>query len=294
LAFDGVNAAFVEDICFLHDFLVSGSFAPGELGPAEGLHFQIQFWVIPESIECASLLVSLGVVSGRKTLVVHDEECFVGGLVVFREVGELKTFAPFFVVAFFFGDFSVLGPFRGYECPFAIGRSDLAHAPTRPEQVPGFGLAREVQLADLFAEVSFSLSGVEWYPLCHIVEPVPLIVVIVQDFGHHEGRDGELLDDGFIGGSPVFGGRPRSVVTTPFEEVRRLLRFGVARQRVEEDEVGRLHPRLVIAAVRSVEFCEFLGDWVVSSVGGRWEDGTAGVAHFVLERSSSPGFKLIL
>ena len=138
------------------------------------------------------------------------------------------------------------------------------------------------------------MSGVEWDPRCRIVELSPLVVVIVQDFGHHVARDGEFLDDRFIGGSPVFGGRPRSVVTTPFEEVRRLLRFGVARQRVEEDEVHPLHPRFVLAAVRSVEFCEFLGDWVVSSVGGRWEDGTAGVAHFVLERSSSPGFKLIL
>ena len=61
--------------------------------------------MVPERVECTSLFVSLGVVGGRATLVVHDEVFFVGRLIVFREVGEIEAFVPFFVVAFFFGEF---------------------------------------------------------------------------------------------------------------------------------------------------------------------------------------------
>jgi len=236
--------------------------------------------VIPECIECALLFVSLGVVKGRATLVVHDEEFLVGGLVVFREVGEFLAFSPFFVLAFFFGDFSVLGPFRGYECPFAIGRSDLAHAPARADQVPGFGLAGEVYQTDMFAEVPFTLSGVEWYPGCRIVEFTPVVVIIVKDFGHHEGRDGEFLDDGFIFGSPVYEGGIGADGAV-LEVVHRLLRFSEVRCPGEYDEVHRFHPGFVVGAVRSVEFGEFCCDRVADSVGGRREDGAACVAHLV-------------
>ena len=136
-------------------------------------------------------------------------------------------------------------------------------------------------LADLFAEVPFPLSGVEWYPLCRIVELPPLVVIVVQDFRHHEGRDGEFLDDGFIGGSPVDegafegDGRPEGAV---FEEFSSRNGAVVVRGPVEEDEIHRFLPGLVVGAVRPVEFSEFCCDRVVSGVGGCWEDGSA---HFV-------------
>ncbi len=94
----------------------------------------------------------------------------------------------------------------------------------------------------------------------------------------------------FITWSPVVWAVDWSVL----EEVLNRDGTFVVRCPCEEDEVDRLHPRFVVGAVRSVVSCQCCGDLVFSSVGGRWEDGTAGVGHFVLERSLSPGSELIL
>ena len=113
-----MDPTFIEDIWFLLDLLFKGESFPFE-GADCVFHFQIHFWVIPERVECTSLFVSFGVVECGSALVVRDEESLVGGLVVFCEVGEFLAFGPFFVLAFFCGEFQVIGPFCGYECPIA-------------------------------------------------------------------------------------------------------------------------------------------------------------------------------
>ena len=106
---------------------------------------------------------------------------------------------------------------------------------------------------------------------------VPLVVVIVQDFGHHVGRNGEFLYDIFIARSPVFGGVEWPVL----DEVPDRNRVLVALQSPDEDDkVVRLHPSLVVATVGAIVFRECRGDGIISSVGGSWEDGSA-VAHVV-------------
>ncbi len=133
--------------------------------------------MVPERVECASLFMSLGVVKSEATIVVHDEVFFVGRLIVFHEVGEIEAFVPFFVLASKHTDFSIIGPLRRYEDPFSA--ADVFIRDRFPRAVVGVMFGWEVYFADLFAEVSFPLSGVEWYPGCRIVELPPLVVIIV-------------------------------------------------------------------------------------------------------------------